>query len=146
MDTNGQVPDSPDAPEVLREIARNIADAASWLRLMAILGFMGAGFLAVAGIAYAFSVFPTSGGYGRFLGISYLIVAGVYLIPLIPLNRSASFASRLKTAISHEAAIQSLRSQAVFWRRMGILTVITLVLSVVFFVVVTIALTRSPSF
>jgi hypothetical protein len=120
----------PDA-DSLNEIARNIADAATWLRFMAILGFVGAGLLAVTGIVFLFIRIPPYGGYSRLIGVFYLLAAGVYFIPLIPLNRSASFASRLKTAISYEVTVQALRSQAVFWRRMGILSIIALAFSVI---------------
>lgn len=40
MNANEGVPEDPDSPDSLREIACSIADATSWLRFMAILGFV----------------------------------------------------------------------------------------------------------
>lgn len=146
MDTSGRVPDNLDSPESLREIARSIADSAGWLRLMAILGFIGAGFLALGGIIFILIRIPGYGDYSRLIGALYLIFAGVYLIPLIPLSRSASFASRLKTAISLEVAVESLRSQASFWKRMGILSIIAVALSVISIPIVFVIAGLSRSF
>lgn len=113
------------------EIARAIAAAAGWLRFMAIIGFIGAGFMVLAGLVLLVVPIPVSDYFnGRLMGILYLVMGGVYLIPLLPLNRAAGLASQLRTAVSHSVAVEALRAQAVFWKRIGILTAVGMALSI----------------
>lgn len=111
------------------ELVRNLAAAAGWMRFMAILGYVMAGFMALAGMVFLLG--GSLGSYERLLGILYLAIAAVYLLPLLPLDRSARAAGRLRLVPDVKVAAQSLAQQVVFWRRLGILTLVVFGLSVV---------------
>jgi hypothetical protein len=108
----------------------HVAAAADWVKFMATLGFVGAGLMALAGLVILGTGLPQAGAIGHFAGLLYLAIAGVYLIPLRPLYRSATAATRLKGTPNCEIATEALLHQSVFWRRLGILTIIGLGLSV----------------
>lgn len=122
-----EIPSDSTAPD---EIALSIAAAAGWLRFMAILGFIGAGFMILAGLVLLAIEIPVPNFNGRLLGVLYLVMGCVYFIPLFPLNRAAGCASQLRTAISLAVAVEALKAQASFWRRIGILTIVGLALSI----------------
>ena len=120
-------------------IVIHLAAAAPWMRFMAVLGLISVGLMAVAGLIILVVGFGSYGSGGRLLGILYIALAAVYLIPLLPLNRSAAAAARLKATPSHDIAAESLQHQASFWRRLGILAIVGLSLSVIFLLVALIA-------
>jgi hypothetical protein len=113
-------------------IVENLAGAAPWARFMAILGFIGVGFMLLVGFGILVVGFPVEGEAGalRFLGLVYIVIAAVYLIPVLPLNRFAAAAGRLRREPSYEVAAEALRHNRVFWKRLGILSIIGAVLTV----------------
>jgi len=84
--------------------------------------------MAVAGLIILVVGFGSYGSGGRLFGLLYIAIGLVYLIPVLPLNRSAAAAARLNATPSHEIAADSLQHQASFWRRVGILAIIGLCL------------------
>ncbi len=111
-------------------VIRNLVAVAGWLRFFAILGFISVGLMTLAGLVFLVSGFSPLGEPGRLMGVLYIVFAAVYLIPLLPLHRAAGTAASLRATPKHDIAAQALSHQAQFWRRLGILTIIGLVLSV----------------
>ncbi|MDQ1095534.1 MULTISPECIES: DUF5362 family protein [Chryseobacterium] len=108
-----------------------LAEAGKWTTFLAILGYIGIGFMILAGIMMI-SLGNSAGMYGKFfpmgsgliLGSTYLVLAGLYFIPINYLYR---FGSNMKTAISSNnqasltRAFEYLKSHYKF---IGILTII----------------------
>ncbi len=143
---NGTIAPPPVPPESgpLDEIARGIAAAAPWMRFLSVLGFVGSGLLAFAGLILLATGLPDSPIFGRLLGLLYLAVAGVYLIPLVPLSRAATCAAGLKTCARQDLALDALRFQSRFWRRIGILSIVGVGLAILTLPVLIFAAIRMP--
>jgi len=82
---------------------RFLFEAGRWAQFLAILGFIGAGFLAVAGIFVMVAMrgamadsFAQLGFPAALIGVLYLILAGIYVIPSLYLYR---FATKAKIAV-----------------------------------------------
>jgi vacuolar-type H+-ATPase subunit I/STV1 len=116
-----------------------------WVRFMSIVVFVMSGLMVLLGIAMlAVSVF---GGFasrdtgapgvlggvmvGGLLALLYVALAFVYVAPGLYLARYASAIKRLKTNFDPGTLEDALKHQKSFWRFVGILTAIGLVLSVV---------------
>lgn len=89
--------------EITDEIKTNLLITAKWSQFLAILGFIGMGFMVIAGVvmSVAMSVLPGHAKSGFpfppfLLGALYVIVAAVYLFPLLYLFR---FSTTAKQAI-----------------------------------------------
>ncbi len=125
---------APAGPALPGEIARHLIGTAPWARFMAVLGFIGMGFLALVGLAMLTFGFPVWGEHGagglRFLGVFYLAMAAIYLIPLLPLNRFAGAAGRLKTTRTYDTVVEALEQSRSFWKRVGILSLIGMAITI----------------
>lgn len=100
-----------------------------WARFIAVMGFIGVGFMCLAGLVIMLaggSAGDLGLGVGVGLGLFYLAMAAVYLIPVIPLNRFANEASRLRDDPSAAIAASAIEQGRSFWTRVGILTIISL--------------------
>ncbi len=103
-----------------------------WVRLLAVLGFIGIGFMLLASVSMlALGSTLGSGlpaGFGIAMMVGYMVMAGIQLPAVIFLNR---YASRIGALVNSgapgdlEAAISAQKS---FWRYLGILTLIVLCL------------------
>jgi len=145
-------PAAPAGPSPTETVIASLAGTAAWTRFIAILGFIGAGFMAVVGIGVLVFGLPGEAEDGanlmRLLGLVYLALAGIYLIPLLPLNQFASDAARLKGNPSLGIAAEALRHNRSFWKRIGIISIVSMALSAVvlvamIIVVIIAALNRS---
>jgi hypothetical protein len=135
VDQGAQGPSLMNTPEPVgpggaewRPIISAIVRTGPWVRFMAVLGFIGAGFMAVAGliIMMAGGSSDLGMGMGLALGLFYLAMAAVYLVPLIALNRFANDASRLKEDPSASIAASAVEQSRSFWNRVGVLSIIGL--------------------
>jgi hypothetical protein len=125
-------PSSAAAPAPPDEVIANLAAASGWVQFMAVLGFISVALMGLAGLVILVIGLPDTGIVGHFLGFMYLVMGAIYLVPLLPLNRAAQAASRLKAAPSHATAVEILHQQAIFWRRLGILTIVAISLGILF--------------
>jgi hypothetical protein len=122
-----------------------------WVLLIAILGFIGAFFTAIAGImmiaalGYMGSmggdegnmVAQMMGGTKMFigLGILYLAIAVIYIIISIYLLRYAGAIKRLSNSLNVADLEDALNAQASFWKTVGIMALISIVAMIVFWIV-----------
>jgi hypothetical protein len=113
----------------LDAVLSGIARTGPWARFIAVLGFIGAGFMCLAGLIIMLAG-GTAGdlglGVGFALGLFYVAMAAVYLIPVVSLNRFANEASRLRTNPSTSIAASAIEQSRSFWMRLGILAIIGL--------------------
>ncbi|MCO6480568.1 MAG: hypothetical protein J5I94_28255 [Phaeodactylibacter sp.] len=84
----------------------NLRITAGWAQFLAILGFIGIGFLILAGIVVGitFSFSSELGGIYPFppalLSLFYIVIGVLYLFPILYLYR---FATQMKTAVQQKA-------------------------------------------
>lgn len=119
-----------------------------WVRFLSVVAFVMAGFmLVVGGAMFAVGIFGSMaarsqgdiGPLGSAIGMSlvsllYMASAALYIAPGVFLHRYASAIRDLK-ATSNGAALEgALKHQKSFWRYVGILTVIGLIITVVIIV------------
>ena len=85
-----------------------LAETAKWGKFLAILGFIGSGFMVLAGIVMMlFGSFigdspelaatPFASGFGALMGVFYILIAVVYIMPALYLFR---FCDRTKKALA----------------------------------------------
>ena len=112
-----------------------------WARFMSIMVFIGTAFMVLGGLALflvgitgnlvtagnnTFGQIP-GGGFG--VGLIYLVMAVLYVPPGIFLSRYASAIKALESTRTSQALDKALKYQKSFWRYVGILTVVCLVVT-----------------
>ena len=111
------------AIEYLREIRK-------WAKFLSIVGFIGIGFMLLAGIvvSISFSQFDTSDLGSPFptslLGLIYVVMAAIYFFPVLYLFR---FSQRMKVALNtnnSEALKQSFMNLKSHYKFMGIMMIV----------------------
>jgi hypothetical protein len=105
-----------------------------WTMLLAILGFISIALMLVGGVLLMFTsmLMPGKAGFASTLtGILYLVIALVYFIPALYLLRYSSAIERFMSS-GLEADLESaLSSQKSFWKFVGMLSLIGIVLTIV---------------
>jgi len=96
-----------------------------WVTLMAVLGFIGTGFMVLGGIAVVL-VAPAGLPGGRALGLIYLIGAAMYGVGSTLLYRYRSSIASIERGYGLEALENALEHQKSFWRFIGITTAVVL--------------------
>jgi hypothetical protein len=116
-----------------------------WVTFLSILGFVGAGFLVLAG--FLMSVVGAVGdafdqdafrGFGALVGVAYLLLGALYVVPSVLLWRYAASIGRLLQTAAMDQLAEAIVCQKSFWRFAGIsaAVVIALYLVVIFVAVV----------
>jgi len=116
-----------------------------WIRFMSIMTFLGAGLMAL--LAFVMLVLGMAGGLaggdrggfgplggaigGGLLALLYLSLACVYIAPGLFLSRYAGAIKRLQTSCTAAVLEDALKHQKSFWRFIGILTIIAIIVSVI---------------
>ena len=77
------------------------------------------------------------------LGIFYLIMAGLYIYPILCLLRASKAAQMAVEMNSNEQMVEFLSNNKSFWKFCGILTIVMLALSVLMIIVAPIAVAFS---
>mgnify|MGYP000961459785 CR=1 FL=1 len=109
-----------------------------WVRFMSVMIFAGAVFMILGGVMVAVvglsrNTVPDGGfaglPFGNFLylGLLYVALALLYVGPGVCLSRFAAAIKKLEAAPASEALEKVLKSQRSFWRYVGILAVVSLV-------------------
>lgn len=117
---------------------------AKWAKFLAILGFIGVGFMVLAGLFMATlgSSIPTASDSSPFafftggiLGLFYLAMAAFYFFPSLYLYQ---YADKLKTAVISQDETQlilALDKNKRFFKFIGILTVVGIALYILFIMI-----------
>jgi hypothetical protein len=108
-----------------------------WVRFFAVLGFIAVGFMGLGGLGLlvASVVLPGTERFAMMgLGVLYLLLIAVYLLPILKLNNFANALDRVFSSGGVDSVEEALRRQAAFWKTAGILTVVCIALSVLFLI------------
>ncbi|MGM0477872.1 MAG: hypothetical protein ACQERC_01525 [Bacteroidota bacterium] len=96
----------------------NLHEASGWAKTIAILGFIGSGFMVIAAIGMLFML-PV-------IGIVYIIMAGIYIYVSLLLFKQAQAASRNQFNME-----EFTENYLKFWKVTVILTIIGFVLGII---------------
>lgn len=139
----------PDGDLNLPDAIRNpLVKTAPWKRFIAIMGFIGAGFMALAGVliiaagsafASAMDMAGLGGGMGVFMGLIYIAMAALYLFPALYLYRSGKALKVYQETSSSEDLMTSAVNEGKLWKFLGVLYIISLSLGLLVFVISIIA-------
>ncbi|MDP4292791.1 MAG: hypothetical protein Q8908_17045 [Bacteroidota bacterium] len=122
-------------PQITEESIGYLNTVAKWTKFFAVLGFVGVGLMILIGLSMGiiFSLLNNSEAFSQipipthFLGFIYIVIAAVYLMPVIYLN---NFSNNLTNAISMRntdmltVAFYNLKRHFKF---MGIMTIVMII-------------------
>jgi hypothetical protein len=116
---------------------RALQQTKPWVRFIGIMTFIGAGFMVLGGIGMLIAgAFAARGGPSSvipvWLGAVYIVMAFVYIIPGILLNRYASGIANLMRSQRMSDVEHALTAQKSFWRFSGIALIVVMCLYFVF--------------
>jgi hypothetical protein len=118
-----------------------LAATKPWVRFMSVMVFIGAGLMVLAAIAMGAAVAmgggmmkstggaanPFAGPMGLVLVAVYVVLAIVYIFPGVKLWKYASCIAMLMQTGRHEDLVAALNQQRSFWKFMGVLVLVMLV-------------------
>ena len=139
--------DSPvEIPQLTSESINYLLKVAKWGKFLAILGFIVTGLLIAGGITMSFVLNKVSGSDELvplnmpfspvFLSIIYIIIAGIYVIPVIFLNTFSNNAIKAVNLSSTEKMTISLRNLKNLFVFIGVSTIVLLALYTLTLIVV----------
>jgi hypothetical protein len=117
-----------------------------WVFFLAILGFIGSGFMVLAGLAVVAmgSVMRETNQYAPWLGLIYLVLAPLYIAPSIKLVKYAGAIRRLTLSGDTGDLEAALLEQKGFWKLVGVMVISLIVLYVLILIgVVVVAVTKT---
>ncbi len=107
-----------------------------WVRICSIAGFVSSGFMVIAAVFLMFmgGAMTESGagmpaGFGFGLGVVYLLIALLYLMPSLYLHKYAGAITTAQESNSIDDIKVALEYQKSFWKFVGILTLVMLVIA-----------------
>lgn len=108
-----------------------------WVRLIAILMFIGAGFMLIGALVLVFAgaIMSGRGGPPAALALIYVPMALLYIAPAVYLNRYASRINELIQLNRADVLEATLEAQKSFWKFVGIMAAIVISLYLVIFLV-----------
>lgn len=130
---------SAQGPGPLSELVRVLTDTKPWLRFFAVLLFICCGLMVVGGlisiIAGLGTSIPGSMIFTLIIGLLYMAIGLLYLFPGMHLNNAANAIRDLELNSSPQAVAMPLIHQYKYWRFIGILTIVAMVLGVLFMLI-----------
>jgi hypothetical protein len=139
-------------PQITPESSAYLLKAAKWGKFLSILGFIVAGLMVIAGLAMIFvfnaltdEMVPLNLPFPpAVFSVFYLLIAGIYIIPVIFLNRFCNNAIKALNNSSSENLTVSIRSLKNLFVFIGITTIVVLTIyTVVIIIAATAALATS---
>jgi len=138
--TVSQSYENPSGGEISRAVTQALRGTKGWVRFIAVLGFIGCGFLLLATLAILMTgASPGMPGWGGAVGLIYLVMTGVYFYLAFRLNQ---YASRIGTFLAFPDGVHlagALESQRSFWKCLGIMAIIFITLYLVIIALVVFA-------
>lgn len=128
-------------------IVTSLRKTRPWVMLLAILGFIGTAFMVIAGVPMLMGAGMMEGMEGMEgaemfggsmmigMGVFYLVLALIYFLASLYLLRYAGAIKRAVTGMSLTDLEVALAHQASFWKLMGIMTLISIIVMIVFVIV-----------
>ena len=132
-----QAPGVASGAEVNSLVLGALRGTKGWVRFMAVLGFIACALMLLA--AFAMFAAPFVGlrasGLSSGIGLLYLVLTGVYFFLALRLNQYASRIGKFLLAPDGQRLASALDAQRSFWKCLGIMTIIIMVLYILVVVV-----------
>ena len=110
-----------------------------WVRLLSVLGFIFSGLMVLGGLVVMVAGAAAGEAIGAGIGVVYLVLAGLYLLPLIHLHRYANAIGQAVLGGGATAVEDALLRQRSFWRTVGIMSLVMIGLYLLIIVVAMVA-------
>jgi uncharacterized membrane protein len=143
--------DSPRSEEGFSRPSSPVIDQLSrtrpWVLLFAILGAIGMAFMAIGAIGMLAGAAAGAGGPGMpagmmtMMGVMYAVFAVLYAYPIVFLFRFASRIKRLRESQNPDYLVSALDAQRGFWKSVGIMFIIGMVLYVIMMIFMVVGMT-----
>ena len=104
-----------------------------WTMFLSVLGFIGAGLFLIIGIVMLFMrALPRQDAQlaNAFMGVMYIVFAVVYCFPSLYLFKYSNFVKLFYQSKNEGHLESALSYQKSFWKFVGILSIITIVISI----------------
>lgn len=110
-----------------------------WVLFLAILGFIGAGFMVLAGLVMMMAgamagALAGSKEFPAWLGLLYFVLAPLYVAPSVKLIKYSSAISKLVASGGVSDLEEALNQQKGFWKLVGIMVIAVIALYVLILV------------
>jgi hypothetical protein len=123
---------SPAGGVVPATIVEALRQTRPWVIFLSVLGFLGSGAMVLGGIFIMITGFAASDVAGAsplgfitpFLGLVYILLAAVYIVPSILLWRFGASIGQFLLRSDMETLSDTIVRQKAFWRFVGIFTVV----------------------
>lgn len=130
--TQGQWAAMPGPSSVSPAIVESLRKTRPWVLLLAILGAIWTGFALLGGLGLAITA-ATVGGEGQgVIAVGYLVMAGVYVLPLIMMFRYTGAIQRLLHGGGQQELEQAVDAQRSVWQVFGIMALLGIVFMILF--------------
>jgi len=138
-DLQGTLPGDGYQSEVSPGVVEVLRQTKPWARFLAVLGFIGMGFMLLASVAML-ALGSSLGrglpaGFGVGMMLVYVVMAGIQLPAVLFLNRYASRIGSLMDSHAPADLQEALSAQKSFWRYIGILSLIVMCVYILIFVI-----------
>ena len=128
-------PSSNDPPIVVTKyMLEMLRQTKPWVRFMSVMGFLGAALMMILGAFMIILGATTRGGPPAFVGIIYIPLGLIYLGPSVFLWRYANAIAELLQSRIGTQLENALQAQKSFWKFVGIMAAVILVLYALIFV------------
>lgn len=125
-------PSPPMIPQITLESLGYLNTTAKWAKFMAILGFIGIGIMVLLGVTmgFIFSFLNSSSAFSHFpfptyfLGLIYIVLAAVYVLPVIYLNNFSNYISKAVSMRNTEMLTSALSNLKRHFKYVGIMTIV----------------------
>jgi hypothetical protein len=121
--------------ELSHDVEEALRQTKPWVMFLGVLGFLGAGFLVLGGLAVVAVGLPGVPG-GRAVGLGYLLGALLYVFPSLFLVRYSTAIGGVLSGGGMRALGEAMTQQKRFWRFVGIAAVVMMAL---YFVIILVA-------
>ena len=115
---------------VTPRVVSELSGTKPWVRLLAVLGFLGAGFMILAGLGMSAMMMTQIGPGAIVIGALYALMGLIYLFPAIKLWKYGSAILQLQFSNSTEHLEEAMAQQRGFWKLTGIMIIVGFVLGI----------------
>jgi hypothetical protein len=110
----------------------DLKNGRGWALFLVILGFVGIGFLVIAAIAMFVAGSAIGGGaMTGILGLAYIVIAGIYIIPLIFLLRFTSSVATACNQSDSSALKMAIRNLRLHFKSLGIIIIAMVIIYII---------------
>lgn len=117
---------------VTPRVVSELVGTKPWVRMMAVLGFIGVGFMVLGGLGMSGAMMTQMGPAAIVFGAVYALMGLIYLFPAIKLWKYGTSILRLQYSSTTDNLEEALTYQRGFWKLTGIMVIVGVALGLLF--------------